>query len=109
MTIEPDPSLDHEYPSAIVAIETSGGGRYESFARHPLGHPANPLSDQQVEEKFRAVTGSMLDRDSQDRIIDAVRRLDQLPQVGELTRLLSLDPRRSNNHVDAPNPGARAE
>lgn len=51
------------------------------FVRHPKGHPKNPMSFEEVTEKFLSVTELVEDRFPADRrhaIVDTVARLDEL-------------------------------
>jgi 2-methylcitrate dehydratase PrpD len=55
-----DPRIEETFPRewpARVAIELNDGRRYEKFVRYPKGDPENPLSWDEMEAKFRALTG----------------------------------------------------
>ena len=49
-------SFPREWPARVV-IELSNGRCYEKFVRHPKGDPENPLTWDELEAKFRALTG----------------------------------------------------
>jgi 2-methylcitrate dehydratase PrpD len=55
-----DPRIEDTFPRewpARVAIELDNGQRYEKFIRYPKGDPENPLTWDEMETKFRALTG----------------------------------------------------
>lgn len=81
------------YPQAMptrVAVRTVAGKAYAEEVDYPLGHPRHPMSDREVEEKFRALAGGRLERRRADKVIDAVWRLDRLTDIGELMPLLKV-------------------
>jgi 2-methylcitrate dehydratase PrpD len=49
-------NFPQEWP-ARVAIELDNGQHYEKFVRYPKGDPENPLTWDELEAKFRALTG----------------------------------------------------
>jgi 2-methylcitrate dehydratase PrpD len=52
------------------------------------GGPDNPMSDADLEAKFRACTDGLLDEARQAEIIDTVRRIETLPNATRLARLI---------------------
>jgi 2-methylcitrate dehydratase len=57
----------------------------------PKGDPRNPLSDREVEEKFSALAEGVLSGRAQQRVKDAVWKLEKLRTVAELMALLKAD------------------
>ena len=81
------------YPEAMptrLAIKTAGGKEYVKQVDFPLGHPRNPMSDREVEEKFRALAGGKLDRVKAGKVIDLVWNLDRVKDIGVLMPLLKV-------------------
>lgn len=79
------------YPQAMptrVTVRTAAGKEYVKQIDFPLGHPRNPMSDREVEEKFRALAAGTLDRTRAGRIIGLVWKLDTIKDVGTLMPLL---------------------
>ena len=64
IVIEEDPSLAEgdlarRYPEcAVVRLELNDGRTFEDFLGEPTGMPGNPMSDEALEEKFRACAGN---------------------------------------------------
>ena len=55
-----DPRIEETFPRewpARAVIELSDGRRFEKFVRHPKGDPENPLSWDEMNAKFRALSG----------------------------------------------------
>lgn len=77
VSIEGDPDLDAVYPSARVTLQLRDGRSVQRYVDHPVGHPANPLSDAAVEAKFRELAGPHLTAAAADRAIAAVWDLDR--------------------------------
>lgn len=81
------------YPQAMptrVAVRTAAGKEYVKQVDYPLGHPRNPMSDREVEEKFRALAAGRLDRRRAGRVIEWVWRMERSKDVGELAGLLKI-------------------
>lgn len=79
------------YPEAMptrLAVRTASGKEYVKQVDHPLGHPRNPMSDREVEEKFRELSRGKLDRARAGKAIEQVWKLDAVKDVGTLMPLL---------------------
>ncbi len=75
--------------TTIVEVELDGGQVLKGRADFGKGSPANPMSDDELSEKFRqcAAWGG-LDRDAIKKVLDLVWRIEELRDVNELTKLL---------------------
>ena len=75
--------------TTIVEVELDDGTTVRGAADFGKGSPANPMTDAELSDKFRqcAEWGGLDSRRAQ-QIIDLVWRIDELPDVGELARLL---------------------
>ncbi|MDP2689868.1 MAG: MmgE/PrpD family protein, partial [Deltaproteobacteria bacterium] len=85
-----DPELDRLYPEAMPnRVEvTLGSGRFLSRESvYPKGHPKNPLTDEEVEEKFRALGSWFLPGRRLERALGALWRLDEADDVREVMGL----------------------
>jgi 2-methylcitrate dehydratase len=87
------PEFIGRYPQAMptrVAVRTRSGKEYVQQVEYPLGHPRNPMSDRDVEDKFRRLAAGQLARTHARKVIDSVWRLDDLKDIGTLTSLLRM-------------------
>lgn len=85
------PEFTASYPRSMstrVTVRTGSGKELVRQVDFPLGHPQNPMSDQQVEEKFRRLAAGKLGRAKAGKILDAVWNLETLRDVGALMPLL---------------------
>ncbi len=81
------------YPEAMptrMTVRTAAGKEYVKQVDFPLGHPRNPMSDREVEEKFRALTKGSLDRTRAGKVIDCVWKLETVKDIGALMPLLKI-------------------
>lgn len=85
------PEFVGRYPQAMptrITVKTKAGNTYVQQVDYPLGHPKNPMSDGQVEDKFRLLATGKLDRSRINKVIDIVWTLDQLKEIGTLMPFL---------------------
>ena len=75
--------------TTIIEIELNDGKVIKGQADFGKGSPANPMSDAELSEKFRqcAAWGG-LDREQTQAVLDHVWKIETLPDVNEITRLL---------------------
>jgi 2-methylcitrate dehydratase PrpD len=75
--------------TTIIEVETDDGRVVKGAADFGKGSPVNPMSDDELSDKFRqcAAWGG-LDRDRTERVLDLAWRIEKLPDINELTELL---------------------
>jgi 2-methylcitrate dehydratase PrpD len=87
-----DPEIDAMGPTlrhaARVSVVTRDAREFREEALHRRGSPENPLTPDEVLDKFRHVAGACLPRAHVDRIIDLTAQLDRLESMQEMTALL---------------------
>jgi 2-methylcitrate dehydratase len=91
-----DPEIEKVFPAlqrVMVTIRTTGCNEFSKQLDFPKGDPRNPLSDREIEEKFAALAGAVLSKAAQQKVKDAIWRLEKLRSVSELMRLLKADVR----------------
>jgi len=82
-----DPRSETIFPghrSAFVDIETTDGRTLHHHAPTRKGDPDAPLSDGELEHKFRELAGVVLGEQRMTKLIDRVWRLDTLSDVNKL-------------------------
>src|SRR5256885_15274816 len=82
-----DPEIEKVFPAlqrVIVNITTTDGRTFSKQLDYPKGDPRNPLSDQDVEEKFAALAEGVLSQGSQKRLVDAIWNLEKVASVSKL-------------------------
>lgn len=87
-----DEVMDGEYPAAIpneVAVRMNSGKTFCRKILYPKGHPGNPLTNDEVEAKFKALSGGVIPRQKADEILDRVWKIEKLKDCGALMRLFN--------------------
>jgi 2-methylcitrate dehydratase PrpD len=77
-----------DYPTAHVRIALRDGRILEEMTTVPRGDAANPVPAQELVAKFQALAAPVLGASGARRVIDAVRAVETLKNVRELTALL---------------------
>ncbi len=80
-----DPSLPRGVVAANVVLKD--GRRYKDVVEHPTGSPESPMSDAQVEAKFRALSGAVLSTERADELLATCWRLDKIADLAAVTTL----------------------
>ena len=70
-----------------VEVVTGHGERHASRVAYHKGHYRNPLSDSEVEDKFRSLAGPVLAREKVDGLLDRLWRLEEVEDLGEIFEL----------------------
>jgi 2-methylcitrate dehydratase len=95
ITVVEDPRLTALYPHEgmgnRVTARLRSGGQVSEEVVIPRGHPRNPMSDEEVENKFKSLTRGKLSQKSGGRILDALWDLEKMKDTGSLTRMFRVD------------------
>jgi len=112
--IEPDAELTSYWPAAnpaSVELRTHSGRTLCDTTVHFPGHPANPVSDADLEEKFRSLAEPRIGPDRASAVAALTRDLAGLTSVRDLTRLIAAPaettaaPRRASRAPQPATPG----
>jgi 2-methylcitrate dehydratase len=85
-----DDALTPRYPRGIpnrLVAKLKGGRQLVREVEFPRGHAQNPMTDAEVEHKFRTLVQPRYGKDRADRILAACWKLDELKAVAELMGL----------------------
>jgi 2-methylcitrate dehydratase len=85
---KPEPGLEYFIAAGITEITTKQGMTYRKRVDHPRGDPCNPMTDQELEGKFRSMASEYMSEAQIKEVIDAVYKIDKLKDIGELMQLL---------------------
>ena len=77
---------------AHVVVETIDGRRVEAFVAESLGNLRRPLSDAQLEDKFRDQAAVNLPADVVEALIQQCWRIDRVDDVGTLVETSRVQP-----------------
>ena len=93
-----DPEIEKVFPAlqrVIVNITSKDGRTFSKQLDYPKGDPRNPLSDAEIEEKFRALAEGVLSEKAQKKLVDAVWNLERIGSVSKLMALMKADVQRT--------------
>jgi 2-methylcitrate dehydratase len=81
---------DRRMPEAMLCkltLVTHSGARYTAVVEYHKGHWRNPMSESEVEEKFRKLSAKVLTSDRTDRLLERLWHLENVQDAGEIVRL----------------------
>ncbi|MEX0701155.1 MAG: MmgE/PrpD family protein [Planctomycetales bacterium] len=90
IAVRRDAALTARYPQGIpnrITITLADGRQETAENEFPRGHDRNPMSDEEVEAKFRRLAAGRLDEATQDKVLDACWKLEELDRVEDLLGL----------------------
>ncbi|MCZ6873888.1 MAG: MmgE/PrpD family protein, partial [bacterium] len=73
-----------------VEAVTHSGQRYASEVAYHKGHYKNPLTDAELEEKFRSLAHKVLSPSQADALLDRLWHLEDVTDMGEVLRLTKI-------------------
>lgn len=79
-----DPELDREFPASrpsVLRIHLAGGETLEVHNHYRRGDPERPLSDAELETKFRELTSPVLPEEQQQHIVHWCRELESFARI----------------------------
>ena len=87
VSIEEDPEFTRSYSAEIgcrMELRTSSGQDLVASTSFPKGHPRNPLSDSEIEDKFRGLATGVLTEQQCDEALRLLWSLEGLSDLDEL-------------------------
>ncbi len=88
VVLKGDPTLDRKRPAGISEIVTKNGQTYRQEIDYPRGHARNPMTDQEVIDKFESMASEYMNKEQIDKVVDIVFNLEKLRDVGDLSRAM---------------------
>ncbi len=82
-----DPECDAAWPEAILnilTVRTSDGRRHTASVPYYTGHFKKPMTDTDVEDKFRRLTTGLLNESRQQAALDRLWQLDEQTALGQV-------------------------
>ena len=86
-----DTALSKRYPAGIpnrVAVTLKDGRQLVREVEFPRGHARNPLTDAELEHKFRTLVEPRYGKERADKVLKACWELESLKSAGDLVRML---------------------
>ncbi len=93
LTVVEEPEFTRRYPAESctrIEVTTTDGRRLAAETTHPKGHRDNPLTDAEVEAKFRSLASGALGPNGCDRALTELWDLDRAPTLDALFETLAV-------------------
>lgn len=90
-----DEDLEKTYPEhyeSIIEVATRNGAIFRRHVRSARGLPDNPMTQEEVHEKFLALATTVVSQDRAERIIELVDRIEEVNDIRDLSDLLVVKP-----------------
>jgi len=86
-----DPELNRLFPQKTVAkIEIFEKDKvFETTVEYPRGNPERPLSNEELEDKFRSLTSKFLGNSTCTEVVEKIYNLEKLENLGTLMKMLT--------------------
>lgn len=97
-TMRENPAFTRAHPGewpCRIEVTLRGGRKKSAEAPYFKGHAKRPLSDSEIEQKFRELSARVLEKRQADAVLAAAWRLEKLAGVGDLLKLVKFRERRS--------------
>lgn len=85
--VQLDPDCEAAWPNAtlnIVTVEMTDGRKHTVETPHYLGHFRRPMSDGELEDKFRRLTQSLLTPKQQEEAVEIIWDLENVEDISEV-------------------------
>jgi 2-methylcitrate dehydratase len=99
LTVVEEPEFTRRYPAESctrIEVTTTDGKRMAAETSHPKGHYRNPLTDGEVEAKFRELTSGALGMEGRDRVLAEVWDLENAATLDRLFESLVISRRKTS-------------
>ncbi len=83
-----DESIPEPGPYCPVSVELKDGTRHSYTAKIAKGDPRNPMTEEEVTEKFRSNARQAISQKQTEAVVDAVKRLESMDNVKTIVNLL---------------------
>lgn len=88
ITVETDPSMPEHGYEGISEITTKDGRRFQKHVATPHGLGNDPLTDEELMEKFREMALRHMGERQIGQIFDKVWNMEKVTDIGDLTKLM---------------------
>jgi 2-methylcitrate dehydratase len=85
VTVQEDPEFTRRFSAEIpcrIEVRTCAGKTLSAAVDHPRGHYRNPMTDEEVDTKFRGLASRFLASDAVDNTLKCVWQIDRAERAG---------------------------
>jgi len=97
-----DPEIEKVFPAlqrVLVNIKATDGRVFSRQLDFPKGDPRNPLTDQELEEKFAALAEGVLSTGAQTKLKDAIWNLENADSISKVMGLMRAEIRQQTAKI----------
>jgi 2-methylcitrate dehydratase len=94
IVVEETKECNDLYPESYanrVEIKTTSGEMLSELVRYHRGHPRNPLSEKEIEQKFYSLVDELLSEKTREEILVQIRNLEKIDDIGNLVNLFNIE------------------
>ena len=87
VTLEKDSAYTRQFPktfNCLIEVTGKSGQKWTQHRKNPKGHPSNPMSDDEINDKFLILVRDMLNPKKAQDILKLLWRLEELEDVGQI-------------------------
>jgi len=92
--VEESPECNQLFPESSanrVEVMTDKGERLAEMVRYHRGHPKNPMTDVEIEQKFHSLTRALLPSDRRNEILSLIWNLELVEDTSTILHLLEIE------------------
>jgi 2-methylcitrate dehydratase len=93
LTIEEDKEHSQQWPKTFhcrIEVDGRSGRKWSQHIKNPKGHPANPMNDHDIGEKFFGLTKTTLGHDQAKQVLDLLWDLEEIEDVRQILDALRI-------------------
>ncbi len=93
VTVRENPEFTKQYPNLVpcqMEIITRTGERNLARIHYPRGHAKNPMTDDEVEDKFRRLCQGLLTSSQTGAILESLWALEQVEDISQMLALFAV-------------------
>ena len=86
--------FERQFPNALmteIEVLTRSGERVVERASYPRGHAKNPMSEEDIENKFRSLAENIMKPAQRDALLKALWEVDRAREIGHVLALVQLE------------------
>ena len=90
-SMKEDPRFTQEWPKTFncrIEITEKSGKKSVEHLKNPKGHPANPMSDAEIEEKFLKLTHGLFTSKESRAVLDLLWHFEEVEDVGKIVEAI---------------------
>ena len=91
--VERNQEHNKQYPEAFpcaLKITNKSGKCFNITIDYPKGHPKNPLTDKEIEEKFESLNNGLIKNNEKKKIMGCIWNLENLDNIKDLMTLFNI-------------------